>query len=301
CNVAIVMDLSKYVNRILDIVPEQRIARVEPGVVLDDLRRAAERFHLTFGPDPATHSHCTLGGMIGNNSCGVHSVYSGKTVENVEELEILTYDGLRLTVGSTPDEKLQHLIRTPGPARSIYGKLKDLRDRYAGLIRQRYPQIPRRVSGYNLDQLLPENGFNVARALVGTESTCVVVIGATLRLVESPAFRSLVVLGYVDVAAAGDSVVQILEHKPLGLEGIDETLVTSMRKKNLHLDNLQYLPEGNGWLLVEFGGANQEEANEKAQKMIQQLEASHASNVKFYDNPADQSKVWTVRESGLGA
>src|SRR5262249_32198633 len=118
CNVAIVMDLSKYVNRILDIVPEQRIARVEPGVVLDDLRRAAERFHLTFGPDPATHSHCTLGGMIGNNSCGVYSVYSGKTVENVEELEILTYDGLRLTVGSTPDEKLQHLIRTPGPAQS---------------------------------------------------------------------------------------------------------------------------------------------------------------------------------------
>src|SRR5205823_5553552 len=163
-------------NRIIELEPEKKLARVEPGVVLDDLRQAAEAYHLTFAPDPATHSRCTLGGMIGNNSCGVHSVMSGKTDDNIEELEILTYDGLRMRVGRTSDEELARIIQEGSRRGHIYARLKSLRDRYAHLIRERFPNIPRRVSGYNLDQLLPENGFHVARALVGTESTCVTVL-----------------------------------------------------------------------------------------------------------------------------
>src|SRR5690242_4172903 len=168
CNVAVVIDFSKYLNRLLSLDPNSKTARVEPGIIRDDLNNAAEQHHLTFAPDPATHQYCTVGGMIGNNSCGVHSVMGGKTVDNVDELEILTYDGLRMTVGRTSDAELERIIADGGARGVMYRKLRDLRDRYAGLVRERFPRIPRRVSGYNLDELLPENGFHVARALVGS-------------------------------------------------------------------------------------------------------------------------------------
>jgi FAD/FMN-containing dehydrogenase len=157
CNVAVVLDFTKYMAEILEIDPVRRIARVQPGVVLDRLRNAAEKHHLTFGPDPATHDRCTLGGMIGNNSCGVHSVMAGKTDDNIEELEILTYDGLRMKVGQTSDAELEKIVGEGGRRSEIYAGLKRLRDIYSGLIRKCYPNIPRRVSGFNLNYLLPEN------------------------------------------------------------------------------------------------------------------------------------------------
>ena len=193
CNVAIVLDFTKYMSRIVEIDPARRVARVQPGVVLDNLRNAAEKHHLTFGPDPASHDRCTLGGMIGNNSCGVHSVMAGKTDDNIEELDILTYDGVRLKVGQN---FIHDHAGTGGPESSSRGdseratqlrqSLKQIAAQYAGLIRQKFPNIPRRVSGYNLNFLLPENGFHVARALVGSEGTCVTVLEATCRLVELP-------------------------------------------------------------------------------------------------------------------
>jgi FAD/FMN-containing dehydrogenase len=231
CNVAVVIDASKYLRQILELDAEKRRARVQPGLVLDDLRDAAEKHHLTFAPDPSTHNHCTLGGMIGNNSCGVHSVMAGKTVDNIEELRVLTYDSLELRLGKTNDEELQRIISEGGRRGEIYSNLKALRDKYGPLIRQRFPQIPRRVSGYNLDQLLPENEFHVARALVGTEGTCVTALEATCRLVDSPPARSLVVLGYPDVYSAGDHVMEVLEYKPIGLEGLDDRLIEDMKKE----------------------------------------------------------------------
>src|SRR5437016_2280081 len=164
-NVAVVIDFSPRLNRILELDAGARRARVQPGVILDHLRDAAERHQLTFGPDPATHAWCSLGGMIGNNACGVHSIMAGKTDENVESLEVLTYDGTHLTVGATSEDEIAAIVAGRGRRGEIYGRLRDLRDRYAELVRARYPRIPRRVSGYNLDQLLPENGFHVARAL----------------------------------------------------------------------------------------------------------------------------------------
>jgi FAD/FMN-containing dehydrogenase/Fe-S oxidoreductase len=302
CNLAVVMDMSRYFNHILEIDAARKFARVEPGLVLDDLRNAAEKHHLTFGPDPATHSRCTLGGMIGNNSCGVHSVMAGKTVDNVEELEILTYDGLRMWVGPASEEELQSIIAQGGRRGEIYLKLKQLRDRYADLIRARYPDIPRRVSGYNLDQLLPENGFHVARALVGSESTCVTVLQAKVRLVYSPPTRSLLVLGYPDVYTAGDHILEILDHKPVGLEGMDDRLISYMRKKELHPTDIDLLPEGGGWLLVEFGGENEQEADGKAHDLMDALKKkNHPPTMKLYDNKAQEERVWTIRESGLGA
>lgn len=302
CNVAVVIDLSKYLRRILALDPLGARARVEPGCVLDTLRDAAERHHLTFAPDPSTHNHNTLGGMIGNNSCGVHSVMGGKTVDNVERLDVLTYGGLRLTVGPTSLAELEAIRHAGGRQAEIYASLEALRDRYAAKIRSRYPKIPRRVSGYNLDQLLPENGFHVARALVGSEGTCVTVLEATLRLVKSPRARSLVVLGYADVYIAGDHVPEILAHGPIGLEGLDDGLIGDMKRAGLHPGDIELLPPGGGWLLVEFGADSKEESDARARALMRALKHAHAPpTMKLFDDPKQEQQIWAVRESGLGA
>src|SRR5436309_750212 len=149
CNVAVVIDFSKYLNQIIELNPQEKYAWVQPGVVLDHLRKQANQFDLTFGPDPSTHEYCNLGGMIGNNSCGVHSMMAGRTVDNVLELDILTYDGLRLQVGPTSNAELERIVGEGGRCAEIYTRLAALSDRYAELIRKRYPKIPRRVSGYS--------------------------------------------------------------------------------------------------------------------------------------------------------
>jgi FAD/FMN-containing dehydrogenase/Fe-S oxidoreductase len=302
CNTAVVIDMSRYMRNILEINPEQKIARIQPGIVLDTLRTAAEQAHLTFGPDPATHAQCTLGGMIGNNSCGTHSVMAGLTSDNIEALDILTYAGLRMHVGRTSEEELEQIIREGGRRGEIYARLRALRDTYADLIRERFPAIPRRVSGYNLDQLLPENGFHVARALVGTEGTCVTVLEATVRLVYSPPARTLLVLGFSDAFEAADHVPEIMAHRPIALEGMDSTLIENMRKKNLHPAEVALLPQGGGWLLVEFGSDTGEESVDQAHRLMEQMQRKeHPPTMKLFENLKEAAKIWMVRESGLGA
>jgi FAD/FMN-containing dehydrogenase/Fe-S oxidoreductase len=302
CNVAVVLDFSKYMSKIVEIDPERRIARVQPGVVLDHLRNAAEKFHLTFGPDPASHSRCTLGGMIGNNSCGVHSVMAGKTDENVEELEILTYDGVRMRVGRTSNADLENIVRQGGRRGEIYSGLKTLGDEYGDLVRQKFPNIPRRVSGYNLNFLLPENGFHVARALVGSEGTCATVLEATCRLVESPPERVLLVIGCADIFECADLVPEILSHRPIGLEGMDNMLVDYTRLKQINLEGLALLPEGQGWLLAEFGAATAGDAELQARTMMEALSRSGASRTfRLFTDKQQARRVWEVRESSLGA
>jgi FAD/FMN-containing dehydrogenase/Fe-S oxidoreductase len=299
-NVAVVIDFSKYLTNVLEIDPERKLARIEPGVILDHLREQAERQHrLTFGPDPSTHDHCTLGGMIGANSCGVRSVMAQfygpgpRTSDNVHELEVLTYRGERLRVGpggaGVPDE--------------IAAKLRDLVSRYGDLVRERYPQIPRRVSGYNLDDLLPEKGFHVARALAGTEGTCVTVLEATVHLLHSPSCRTLVVAGYEDAAVAADHVMDVLGHKPLGLEGVDEQLIEDMTMLGKHVHDLSLLPEGRGWLLIEVGGETKTEADDRGREIVAALEKAGGGlrGTKLYDDPESEEHVWKVREAGLGA
>jgi FAD/FMN-containing dehydrogenase/Fe-S oxidoreductase len=302
CNVAVVLDFSKYLHHILEINPSGKFARVQPGVVLDSLRMKTEEHHLTFAPDPSTHNHCCLGGMMGNNSCGVHSIMGGRTVDNIQELEILTYDGLRMRVGPTSDDEYERILSGGGRRAEIYRRLRDLRDQYGDLIRQRYPKIPRRVSGYSLDELLPENGFHVARSLIGSESTCVLFLEATCRLIHSPPKRTLVVIGFPDVATAGDHVPDILNYDIVGLEGLDDHLINDLRAKSLEMDLLPLLPEGDGWLLVEFGGDTQDEADAKAEKLIRHLSGSpHVKDWKIYTDKKEERLVWEIREAGLGA
>ena len=302
CNVAVAIDCSKYLNELLDLDPEGKQARVQPGLILDHLRHAAERHHLTFAPDPSTHDHCTLGGMIGNNSCGVHSVMAGKTDENVNELDILLYDGTRMRVGATSDDDLDRIIDHGGRQGDIYRRLKALRDKYADAIRREFPHIPRRVSGYNLPWLLPENQFNVARALVGSEGTCVMVLEASVRLVDSPQFRTLAVLGYPDVYSAADDVPRILSYGPIGLEGMDDRLVDDIKHIGVREDSLRELPEGKGWLLVEFGADTRDEADAKARRMVDDLgRQGRAPSSKIFDDREHEQQIWRTREAGLGA
>jgi FAD/FMN-containing dehydrogenase/Fe-S oxidoreductase len=301
CNVAVVLDFTKYMSRILEVDPGRRIARVQPGVVLDNLRNAAEKHHLTFGPDPASHNRCTLGGMIGNNSCGVHSVMAGKTDDNIEALDILTYDGLRFSAGKTNDAELEQIIRAGGRRGEIYAGLKTLRDKYSDLVRRRFPNIPRRVSGYNLNYLLPENGFDVARALVGAEGTCVTVLEATCRLVESPPARVLLLIAYPDIYQCADHVPDVMAHKPIGLEGIDDLLVEYTRRKGINSEGLALLPEGGGWLLAEFGASTIPEAEAQAAGLMKALgRSSNQPQMRLFTNQEQIRRVWDVRESSLG-
>jgi FAD/FMN-containing dehydrogenase/Fe-S oxidoreductase len=296
CNVAVVFDCSKYMNRILEIDPDRRFARVEPGLVLDTLRNRAEQHQLTFGPDPSTHSRCTLGGMIGNNSCGTHSLLAGKTVDNVEELHVLLYDGTELTVGPTSVNEFAEIVAGGGRRAEIYSALRAIAAKHADRIRAGFPKIPRRVSGYNLEDLLPENGFNIARALVGSEGTCAIVLDAKVRLVRSPQHRSLVGLGYADAFEAADHVPEILQFMPIGLEGFEGAMVDGLRRKGAA--GLDLLPEGRGILLVEFGADDGAQAQATAERLIDTLKRSAKPPVIRLYTAQETKAVWKLRESG---
>jgi FAD/FMN-containing dehydrogenase/Fe-S oxidoreductase len=300
-NVAVVFDFSRSMNGLTTIDPAAKLAHVEPGIVLDRLREAAEAHHLTYGPDPATHSRCTLGGMIGNNSCGVHGLMAGKVVDNVESLDLILYDGTRITVGRTSAAELEALIRSGGRVGQIYADLARLRDRYASLIRERFPHIPRRVSGYNLDELLDENSFHVARALVGSEGTCATVVSATLNLTASPPFRVLAALAFADSFLAADVVPRVLEFGPIGLEGFDSMLVDFMRRKHLAVEDVALLPPGGGFLLVEMGAWDAAEAQAKAEALAGAAQSwPEAPTARIY-TAEEAARVWYVRECALGA
>ncbi|WP_432921056.1 FAD-binding and (Fe-S)-binding domain-containing protein [Microbispora sp. CA-135349] len=300
-NGAVVFDFTRHMDRIAELTPLRRTARVQPGVICDELRDAAARYGLTFGPDPATHDHATIGGMVGNNSCGVHSVTAGKTVDNVEELEIVTYDGTRMRVGATGEDELECVIAAGGRRGAIYAGLRHIRDTYGDAIRRGLPDIPRRVSGYNLDALLPENGFHVARALVGSEGTLALTLDATCRLVRLPPFRALVVLGYPDIPSSGDDVPWLLRFGAIGLEFTSRHVVTNLQAKGFRLGGEDLLPPGRAWLLTEFGGETQREADARAARLVRAVRSRpHGPSCRFYDDPADETAVWEIRRHSAG-
>ena len=304
CNTAIVLDWSKYLNEILEIAPGRKLARVRPGCILDGLRDAAGQYGLTFGPDPATHRYCTLGGMLGNNSCGIHAQMAGPVSNNVESLEILTYNGTRMTASWMTEKELDDAIAGGGRVGEILSRIKTLRQRSEGDIRTRFPDIPRRISGYNLDQLIPnaDGRFNLGRALVGSEGTLVTILEATLNLVHNPPYQTLIVLGYPDVYCAGDDVAEIVEFQPIGLEGLDHKLIDNMRTKGLHTRALRQLPEGQGWLMVQFAGETRQEADTRAHELIARLQTQASPpSIRFYKDKADEKAVWALRETSVGA
>ncbi len=301
-NEAVILDCSRFMNQVLSINVENRTALVQPGIVCDALKARAEVHGLTFGPDPATHSRCTLGGMIGNNSCGPHSMLAGKTVENVVELEVQTTDGESFWVGPTSEAELEEITSGSDTRASIYRELKAIRDEYADEIRQRYPTIKRRVSGYNLDQLLPENNFNVARALVGSEGTCVSILKARVSLIENPRFKRLFVLGFKDIFEAGDIVPTVMPFSPIAMEGLDWNIIGGLNDRNLRQREVALLPEGKAWLLIELAAATEG----ALQSLCADFDAAMTENstvvaFKQIVEATEVIDIWSIREQGASA
>ncbi|WP_031480556.1 FAD-binding and (Fe-S)-binding domain-containing protein [Streptomyces bicolor] len=301
-NAGVVIDWSKHCNALVSVDPEARTCVVEPGIVLDELDRQLAGHDLQFGPRPSTHSHCSLGGMVGNNACGASAQAYGKTVDNVRRLEVLTADGLRMWVGPTSAAERARIAAAGGRGAEIHAGLDRLVTEYMGDIRRGYPKLPRRVSGYNLDSLLPENGFDVARALVGSEGTLVTVLHAELDLVPVPAFQSLLVLGYDDICRAADDVPRLLEHcSPTQLEALDGRMAQLMREEHAYLDSLGTLPEGDSWLLLQFSGDSREDVDEQAYALLAAVgRAEQDDSVAFSDDPEREQRMLKAREAGLG-
>ena len=277
----IVADLSRHLNRIVDVNLSEMTAMVEPGVVLDQLQKTVASFGVRFGPDPSTHSRCTVGGMIGNNACGSHSVAYGRTAENVLSLDVVDGKGRRFLAekGLGQVEGLSELVK-----------------RYGKTISVELGRFGRQVSGYSLEHLLKKNGEDLAKALVGTEGTCVVVLGAKLSLVPVPKATALTVLGYPDMASAADAVAAILELHPQAIEGIDSRLVDVVRRHN-PASKIEDLPEGAGWLFVETAGSSESEAF-AAGKAIATI--SGAVDAAVVPAGPRSRALWRIREDGAG-
>ncbi|WP_217139718.1 FAD-binding and (Fe-S)-binding domain-containing protein [Streptomyces sp. AC627_RSS907] len=271
----VVLDFTRHMNRLVSLDPEARTAVVQPGLVLDRLQEAAAPHGLRFGPDPSTHSRCTLGGMIGNNSCGSHSVAWGTTADSVRELAVLTARGRRLRPGQ-------------GWAGAPEG-LRELAEGELARLRTGFPELPRRISGYALDALLPERGADVARSFCGSEGTLGVVTEAVVRLVEAPRARALAVLGYADEAAAAQAAAGLLPLGPLTVEGMAVDLVPSA--------SVAGLPRGGAWLFVETGGESEAEARAGAEAVVRAADAVDALVVA---DPAGQRALWRIREDASG-
>ncbi len=301
CNAAIVLDWSKYCTRVVSTDADAGTAVVEPGIKLDSLNNELADTGWMVGPRPSTHVSCTLGGMIGNNSCGATAQAYGKMVDSVRRLEILTYDGVRMWVEPTSDGQYEQILGEGGRRAEIYRGLRRIRDEYADEIRARYPDIPRRVSGYNLDSLLPENDFDVARLLVGSESTLVTVLHAEITLVPRPQAHVLALLGFEDVAAAADAVPLVLEHQPAALEGFDHRLASLEHSQHLAEEALRQVPDGNAWLMVQFNGDDRDEACGRAKALVDHVRQQATQHTVVLEDPQHQKQVWEAREAGLGA
>ncbi|MFI0720806.1 FAD-binding and (Fe-S)-binding domain-containing protein [Streptomyces sp. NPDC021224] len=301
-NTAVVVDWTKFCDGLVSVDPDNRTCVVEPGIVLDELNRQLAACGLRFGPKPSTHSHCALGGMIGNNSCGASAQAYGKTVDNVRRLEILTYDGTRCWVGRTPPEEYDAITAQGDRRAELYAGMRRIGDRHLADIRRGFPKIPRRVSGYNLDDLLPENGFHVARALVGSEGTLATVLHAELDLVPAPAADAMLVLGYPDICAAADDVPRILEHSsPAELEALDDRMAQLMREEGSHLESLRSFPDGGSWLLLQFTGDDQRAADWQAEELLAALgRSTDDPDVALSDDTAREQRMLKAREAGLG-
>jgi FAD/FMN-containing dehydrogenase/Fe-S oxidoreductase len=282
----IVLETRRHLDRILDIDPDARTARVQPGVVLDRLQEAAAPHGLRFGPDPSTHDRCTIAGMIGNDACGSRALGYGRTSDNVVALDVVTGLG-------------EQLVATRGGAPSaprLARELDALVTRHEATLQGEFGRFGRQVSGYALHHLLPENDVDLARALVGSEGTCALTLEATVRLRPVPARTLLVALGYADVAAAADAVPALLPHGPVALEGLDARIVTALRARR-GPDAVPPLPRGAAWLFVELAGDDEASLLDDAAALTADADALEARTV---PDPADARRLWRIREDGAG-
>ncbi len=286
----LVLDYSRSLNRIVDLDPDDRSAVVEPGVVQAQLQRAAAPHGLRFGPDPSSHNRCTIGGMIGNNACGSRALGYGRTSDNVLGLDVLTGTGERLTLPGSAAAEQAH-----APSAAL-DALRGAVSAALGPIRLELGRFRRQVSGYGLEHLLPEHGFDVARALVGSEGTLATVLRARLRLVAEPLASCLVVLGYPDMAEAADAVPQVLAYNPTACEGLDSRILKALRAAHPG-SRVPPLPRGSGWLLVELAGQTQTQVRAAAVELAARADSLDAAVI---TDPGQAAVLWRIREDGAG-
>jgi FAD/FMN-containing dehydrogenase/Fe-S oxidoreductase len=287
----VVLDFSRHLNRVTAVDPDAGTATVEPGAILDSITLAGAPHGLRFGPDPSTHARATIGGALGNNACGSRALAYGRTADNVVDLDLLTAGGARFPVGRGGRAELP----SDGPESPLLAALAGIVNDRLGVIRTEFGRFTRQVSGYSLEHLLPENGVDLARFLVGTEGTLGVILGATVRLVESPRAVALAVLGYPDMPAAADAVPGLLPHRPVALEGMDARLVAVVRARR-GAAAVPDLPRGDGWLFVETAGASEAEARAGAEKLIADSGCLDSTIV----TGAAARALWRIREDGAG-
>jgi FAD/FMN-containing dehydrogenase/Fe-S oxidoreductase len=297
---ALVMDFSKYMNRVIEIDPDRRRARVEPGLRLDRLNRAAAPYGLHFGPDPATIRQCALGGMIGNNSCGARSLVYGKTGDHVHSLECITADGRCAHFGSVAREEVAQMPGLEGEiARSVLGILEPERER----ILARYPKIPRRVSGYNFDAMLEGDTLNLAQLIVGSEGTLATVVEAELGLVPVPPARSLVLLSFRERFTSMDAVPAILLERGLSaLEIVDSRVLQGARSLIEFRDTAAMAaPDALGVLFCEFSGDSPEEVAGLAHDFAARAKTlPGAPQANAYLTAREQLAAWALRQAATG-
>ncbi len=285
------LDTSRYLNKVLSVDPDRRTAVVQPGAVLDSVTEAAAPFGLRFGPDPSTHSRATVGGAIGNNACGSRALRYGRSADNVVALDVLTGTGVRFTAGRYGKDE----PRPAAPEAGLLARLRALVDGDLATVRTEFGRFTRQVSGYSLEHLLPENGFDVAKFLSGTEGTLALTLGATVRLVDAPRATALAVLGYPDMPAAADAVPALLPYAPVALEGLDSRMVDVVRTR-LGPAAVPDLPRGGGWLFAETSGETVEEAVDAARKLA--AGAGSLDSAVFTGPQA--ASLWRIREDGAG-
>ncbi|MFJ6749492.1 FAD-binding and (Fe-S)-binding domain-containing protein [Streptomyces sp. NPDC091266] len=295
----VVLDFSRFFNRLLALDPQARTATVQPGIVLDTLQTAAAGHGLLFGADPSTHSRCTLGGMIGNNACGTHSLAWGRTADNVSALEVVTYRGTVVHLGEMTQGEIEDAIAARDDRAELIASLYRLAQGNLAALRTELGRFPRQVSGYALEHLLPENRFNLARALVGSEGTLAVVLSATVRLISPPPARTLVVLGFRDACAAADAVPSLLDHGLLALEGLDQALTDIVTRPGTRAA-IDTLPAAQAWLFAEIGGTP-DELPDRAQALAAVArQAAGFTGSEVIADPARARRLWRIREDGAG-
>ncbi|WUV81094.1 FAD-binding protein [Streptomyces sp. NBC_01476] len=285
----VVLDFSRHMNKVLEIDPGARTAVVQPGAVLDEITAAAAPYGLRFGPDPSTHARATIGGSLGNNACGARALAYGRSADNTVALDVVTGGGVRFTAGRLSTD-------AAGPERELLAGLDALVRGRLALIRTEFGRFTRQVSGYSLEHLLPENGADLAKFLVGTEGTLALLLQATVRLVEAPRYTAMAVLGYPDMSAAADAVPALLPHRPVALEGMSARLVDVVRERRGQAAVPAVLPRGDGWVFAETTGQSQAEAVAAAHALAADGGCLDSAVV----TGAAAGALWRIREDGAG-
>jgi FAD/FMN-containing dehydrogenase/Fe-S oxidoreductase len=295
----VVLDFSRYFNQLIALDPQARTATVQPGIVLDELQSAAAEHGLLFGADPSTHSRCTLGGMIGNNACGSHSLAWGRTADNVVELEVATYQGTVVRLGEMTQAEISEAMTADDDRGRLIASLYRLAQSNLAALRTKLGQFPRQVSGYALEHLLPERHFNVAKAFVGSEGTLAVILSATVRLICPPPARALVVLGFCDTAAAADAVPALLKHRLLALEGLDHALTDIVTRPETRVA-IDTLPAAQSWLFAELGGTADQLPEQTAALAATAGQVAGFTGSEVVTDSARARRLWRIREDGAG-